>query len=73
MASEKPIVTTDLPECRKYKSILVSKDHREFIDNLDMAIKLINDENYMKILRNDALDNTWKSKCNEMISFVNEV
>ena len=73
MASEKPIVTTDLPECRKYKSILTSKDHQEFINNLDKAIKLIEDEKYMDTLRDDALNNTWESKCNEMISFVNEV
>ena len=73
MASEKPIVTTDLPECRKYKSILTSKDHQEFINNLDKAIKLIEDEKYMQTLRDDALNNTWESKCNEMISFVNEV
>ncbi|MDD4718571.1 MAG: glycosyltransferase [Bacilli bacterium] len=73
MASEKPIVTTDLPECRKYKSILISKDHKEFINNLEKAIGLIKDDKYMKILRDDALNNTWESKCNEMISFVNEV
>jgi glycosyltransferase involved in cell wall biosynthesis len=40
MASEKPIVTTDLPECRKYKSVLTSKDHSEFISNLDKALVL---------------------------------
>lgn len=73
MASEKPIVTTDLPECHKYKSILISKDHQEFIENLDKAIGLVKDKNYIELLRKDALNNTWSSKCNEMINFISEV
>lgn len=71
MASEKPIVTTNLPECRKYQSVLISKSHDEFINNLDKAIRLINNENYIKILKTEALNNTWTSKCREMIDFIN--
>lgn len=71
MASEKPIVTTDLPECRKYKSVLISKNHKEFIENLDKALKLKNNKKYMKTLQTEALNNTWESKCQELISFVN--
>jgi teichuronic acid biosynthesis glycosyltransferase TuaH len=73
MASEKPIVTTDLPECRKYKSVLISKNHTEFISNLDKAIKLVNNKDYINSLRKEALNNTWESKCNEMIYFIKEV
>ncbi|MGE5455570.1 MAG: glycosyltransferase [Ignavibacteriales bacterium] len=73
MASEKPIVTTNLPECHKYKSILISKDHQEFIENLDKAIGLAKDKNYIELLRKDALNNTWSSKCNEIINFISEV
>lgn len=71
MASEKPIVTTNLPECRKYQSVLISKSHDEFINNLDKTIRLINNENYIKILKTEALNNTWTSKCREMIDFIN--
>lgn len=73
MASEKPIVTTNLPECRKYKSVLTSKDHSEFISNLDKALVLRNNKDYINSLRREALNNTWESKCNEMINFIKEV
>lgn len=70
MAGNKPIVTTALPECMKYESVLISKNHDEFINNLDLAIKLKNNDKYLKKLNNDALSNTWESKCIEMIKFL---
>ncbi len=46
MAAKKPIVTTDLPECRKYKSILIGKDSEEFIKKIQLAISNMNNEKY---------------------------
>lgn len=62
MAMGEPIVTTNLPECKKYKTPLVSKDHDEFISNIKKAIELEKDEDYNKLLREEALENTWKKK-----------
>ncbi len=70
MAAEKPIVTTDLAECRKYRSVMCSKTHDEFIENLEKAVFLKNDENYKATLKQDALDNTWFSKCRDILNFV---
>lgn len=62
MALGNPIVTTNMPECRKYKSVLIGKDHDDFISKIDEALKLKNDENYKSILYKEALENTWEAK-----------
>lgn len=70
MAMEKPIVTTALPECKKYKSVLYSDGHEEFIANLEKAKALANDEEYKKIEIEEALDNTWSAKASAMVDYV---
>lgn len=71
MAMGKPIITTALPECKKYKSVLYSKNHTEFIDNLEKGIKLENNKKYLSILDKEAKENTWTSKAINLINFVN--
>lgn len=72
MADLKPIVTTGLPECKKYKSVFVSSSHKEFISNLKKANSLAKDKKYLDILKSDSISNTWDSKCLEMIDFIEE-
>ncbi|NGT33385.1 glycosyltransferase family 1 protein [Clostridium perfringens] len=63
MALEKPIVTTDINECKNYESCLVSKDYDEFIRNIDKALKLeIDNKEYFNILRREAEENTWDNR-----------
>ena len=64
MALGKPIVTTAMKECKKYESVLISNNNDEFIDKVDYAIKLgkNKDDVYHKILKKEALENTWESK-----------
>ena len=62
MALNKPIVTTDMDECRKYKSVLIGHDHDEFLAQLDRALALKADPEYMELLDSEALANTWKEK-----------
>ncbi len=63
MALEKPIVTTDITECKNYKSCMVSKDYDEFIRNIDKALKLeIDNKEYFNILRREAEENTWDNR-----------
>lgn len=66
MALGTPIVTTNLPECRKYKSPLVSKTHEEFIENIKKADKLKDDSDYLNNLEQEGLDNTWRQKARDM-------
>lgn len=66
MALGKPIVTTGLPECRKYKSALVSESHDEFIANIKRASELENDIEYLELLKKEGLENTWRQKAIDM-------
>lgn len=70
MALHKPIVTTDMKECRKYKSVLIGKNHSDFLDKMDEAYKLKNDNNYKKILDEEARDNDWSHKAKVIVDLV---
>ena len=69
MAAEKPIVTTDLAECRKYKSVFCAKSHDEFLEKLKEAYDSRDNEEYRALLRQEAAVNTWESKCSQIIRF----
>lgn len=64
MALEKPIVTTDMIECRKYESVMIAKDNEEFVRLVDKAIEIGKEHNkdYFKLLQKEALENTWEAK-----------
>lgn len=72
MAMGKPIVTTALPECKKYRSVYCSETHEEFLSNLEKAVACEDDEAYKKVELEEALDNTWCSKAKHMITHVNQ-
>ncbi len=62
MAMGHPIVTTDMRECRKYKSVLIGKSHEDFIEKLDFALTLNKKDEYYNYLKEEALANTWREK-----------
>lgn len=62
MAIGQPIVTTDMPECRKFKSVLVADTHSDFLNKIDYALTLATNDEYLNILKNEAIENTWESK-----------
>lgn len=66
MAMGHPIVTTNLPECRKYESTLISKTHEEFLLNIEKALTLRNDEAYKKTLEKEGKENTWDQKAHKI-------
>jgi hypothetical protein len=70
MALHKPIVTTDMPECRKYKSVLIGHDKKEFIEKLQEALKLQNDKKYIELLDKEAKDNDWSKKAKDIIDLI---
>ena len=71
MAMHKPIVTTDMNECRKYDSVLIGKTHEEFIDLLDKAMTLREDKDYIAQLDCDAQNNDWSMKARAIIDILN--
>lgn len=70
MAMKKPIVTTDMLECRKYKSVLIGKNYEDFIKKLDEAMKLKNDKKYLDLLTKEAKDNDWSHKAKVIIDYI---
>lgn len=67
MALNKPIVTTDMDECRKYQSVLIGHDHKEFEAKLDEALGKRSDKEYIELLDREALENTWEEKAKAII------
>ncbi|MBK7317613.1 polysaccharide pyruvyl transferase CsaB [Candidatus Villigracilis affinis] len=68
MAALKPIVTTDLRECKKYKSCLTAETNEEFMLQLKRATDLRNDAEYLKVLDTEANENSWEHKTIEILN-----
>jgi len=73
MALGLPIVTTDMPECRLYRSCLTANNARDFSAQLKKALKLKNNGAYQAILKKEAKENTWSQRVSEMIKQVEAV
>ena len=70
MALHKPIVTTDMQECRKYKSVFIGKNHDDFIKCIEKAYKIRNDKDYIELLDKEARENDWKEKTELIINLI---
>lgn len=72
MALEKPIVTTAMDECKKYKSIMIANSVEEFINLIDKSIKLNKEDSkeYFETLKKEALENTWEAKARDIINLI---
>lgn len=70
MALGKPIITTDMIECRKYKSVLIGKNHEDFIKKIDIAYEKRNDKKYIELLKKEAKENDWSNKAKAIIDYI---
>lgn len=72
MALGKPIVTTAMDECKKYKSIFIANDNEEFVKLIDKGLNLKKEKDfeYFKILKKEALENTWENKSRAIIELL---
>jgi len=70
MALGLPVVTTDMPECRKYDSVLIGKDSAGFIAQIDHALVLRADPVYKRTLRREAEENSWASKAEALVALL---
>ena len=70
MALRKPIVTTDLLECRKYESVLIGKNHANFLEQLDNAYQKKSDRKYLELLLKEAKENDWAKKTEQIIKLI---
>lgn len=70
MALKKPIVTTAMPECKKYKSVLIGETYEDFLKKIDKGLSLSKDVKYLSLLEKEAKENTWESKAQEIIKLI---
>jgi glycosyltransferase involved in cell wall biosynthesis len=70
MALQTPIVSTPMPECRKYASILIGEDHEDFIGKVDAALALCGDERHRSLLLEEAAANAWRTKATFVMDLV---
>lgn len=72
MAMHKPIVITDLKECRQYESVKIAKTHEEFIQLIEEAILKENDEKSIALLDKEARENDWQEKAKVIVDTISK-
>jgi glycosyltransferase involved in cell wall biosynthesis len=72
MALGLPIVTTNIPECRKYTSALVAQDREEFLLQIEKAGKIPKESMYFQTMRQEAEANTWDARAQAVMKVVHE-
>lgn len=68
MASQKPILTSDLPECRKYKSVVRYTGTDDFIEKAENLAACKDNEEYLALLDKEAQENTWETRVNQILA-----
>lgn len=71
MASQRPILSADLNECRKYKSVFIYNNAEEFANKVEILLNFKDDPEYLKLLDREASENTWDSRAAEVIRKLN--
>lgn len=73
MAHGKLSVATDIPEAVAYSDvILVSRDHKEFLENIDKAIVMSKVETLQNKIKQVAKENTWEHRIDLIDSLIKE-
>ncbi|MFU8774108.1 MAG: glycosyltransferase, partial [Anaerolineales bacterium] len=67
MTAQKPIITTAMKECKKYRGVLIAEDSRDFIDKIEAALQLRGDETYLHSIEKVAIENSWDVRVKEIL------
>lgn len=70
MAMHKPIVTTAMPECKKYKSVIIANSKEDFLDKVAFALDKKNDKDYICLLDDEARANDWSQKTADILNAI---
>ena len=66
MALSKPIISTNLNECRKYESVQIGKTKEEFLIKINLSLKGLR-KDQKDTAKKIALANTWSSKVDDIL------
>lgn len=72
MASCKPILVSDLEECREYPSVAIYHDLQEFEELAQKLLKKKDDESFQATLIQDAKNNTWDARTDAILTILME-
>jgi len=67
MAAEKPILCSNMPECRRYRSTALYAGTDDFLRKAEILLKHRDDPAYRALLREEALENTWAARTDEIL------
>lgn len=70
MALHKPIVCSDVDECRKYRSVLIAENRGDFVRQIEQALTLRENEKTLALLDREARENDWREKAKDLIEAV---
>jgi glycosyltransferase involved in cell wall biosynthesis len=68
MAGGKPVVSTGLPECRKYAPIQIADTAEQFVAECERALRLGRDAEHVARLRACARENSWRSRAETVLA-----
>ncbi len=70
MAIRKPIVSTDLNECKKFESVLIAENYEKFADMIDYGLKIKVDDVYYEKMRKEANENDWNHRADRILEII---
>lgn len=62
MALGKPVVTTDMEECRRFRSVIRVRDKAAFAAAVDKALAIREDPAFLATVNREARENTWRAR-----------
>jgi glycosyltransferase involved in cell wall biosynthesis len=68
MAGGRPVVTTDLTECRKYPVVRIARTPDEWVERLQEAVRLQKDPSHVAELMLTARQNTWTARAQQIVT-----
>lgn len=68
----KPIVSSDLPECRKHDSVMIAKSYGEFAELIDYGLKLKNEDILFEKMKKEAKENSWDKRADNILKIISK-
>ena len=62
-----------MSECRRYRSVALYADAKDFLRKAEILLKHRSDPAYRALLREEALENTWAARTDEILSALDSV
>lgn len=67
LAMNLPVVSTNIAECRKYKSVLIASDYEDYLKKIKIAIPLKHNSDYQEVIKQEIAINNWDYHCQKIL------